>query len=116
MHMMTRNIYEPALHVAILSLAFVGFAARPGKAQAGAAITPQAQQVITFMRERKLAFERGDASAWGRHVAERCLLIEAGGRTLGKAQRMAEMGPFVGYTFSAVVNDVRAPSSETPSS
>jgi hypothetical protein len=113
MRLMTRDIYQRILHVAILNLAFVGFTARPAKAQDDVAITPQAQQVIEFMRERKHAYERGDASSWGLHVAEQCVLIEAGGRVLSKAQRMAEMGPmakmepFVGYTFSAVVNDVR---------
>ena len=110
----TRNIYQYILHVAIVSVAFAGFTACAWKAQADAPITPQAQQIIEFMRERRHSFERGDASAWGMHVAERCVLIEAGGRVLSKAQRMAEIRPvagteaFVGYTFSAVVSDIRA--------
>jgi hypothetical protein len=104
----TRDIYERILNVTILSLAFVGFTARPGKAQADAAITAQAQQVIEFMSERKHAYERGDASAWGRHVAEQCLFVKAGGRVSSKAQFMATMEPFVRYTFSALVDDVRA--------
>jgi Domain of unknown function (DUF3471) len=108
MRMVTRDIFQRILQVAILSLAGVGFTARPGRAQADAAVTPQAQQVIEFMRERKHAYERLDASAWGIHVAEQCSFIQAGGRALGKSQFIAEMVPFVGYTFSAVVSDVRA--------
>jgi len=108
MHNLRREIHQHILYVAILSLAFAGFTARPGNAQSDAAMTPQAQQVIKFMRERKHAFERVDASAWGRHVAEQCSFIESGGRVLTKAQLMAEMVPFVGYTFSAAISDVRA--------
>lgn len=76
-------------------------------AQNDSSITPQAQQVIKFMSERKHAYERGDASAWGRHVAEQCLFVEAGGRVSSKDQFLAGMEPFVGYTFSAVVDRVR---------
>ena len=65
MRMVTRDIHHHILQVVSLSLAFVGFTARPGRAQATAAITPQAQQVIEFMRERKHAYERSDASALG---------------------------------------------------
>src|SRR5450432_325308 len=108
MRLLTRDILQHIFQVAILSLAFVGFTARPGRAQADAAVTPQAQQVIEFMRERKHAYERVDASAWGKHVAEQCSFVQAGGRVLGKAQFIAEMVPFVGYTFSAVVSDVQA--------
>lgn len=114
MDLVTRDIYRPILLVSILSLALVGFTARPRKARADAVMTPQAQQVIEFMRERKHSYERGDASTWGMHVAEQCILIEAGGRVLSKAQRIMEMRPtaktggFVGYTFSAEVSDVRA--------
>jgi Domain of unknown function (DUF3471)/Domain of unknown function (DUF4440) len=108
MHMVARDIFQHILQIAILSLAFVGSTVRPGRAQADAAVTPQAQQVIEFMRERKHAYERVDASAWGMHVAEQCSFIQAGGRVLGKAQFIAEMVPFVGYTFSAVVSDVQA--------
>ena len=108
MRMVTRDIFQHIVQVAILTLGFVGFTMRPGRAQADAAVTPQAQQVIEFMRERKHAYERVDASAWGMHVAEQCSFIQAGGRVLTKAQFMAEMVPFIGYTFSAVVDDVRA--------
>jgi hypothetical protein len=107
MRLLTRDILQHIFQVAILSLAFLGFTARPGRAQADAAVTPQAQ-VIEFMRERKHAYERVDASAWGKHVAEQCSFIQAGGRVLGKAQFIAEMVPFVGYKFSAVVSDVQA--------
>lgn len=105
--MLMRDIFKHTLQVANLSLAFVGFTASLGKAQS-IAIRPPAQQVIEFMRERKHAYERNDTSAWGRHVADQCTFIQAGGRVLSKAQFIAEMAPFVGYTFSGVVDDVRA--------
>jgi hypothetical protein len=92
----------------LTTLAFVGFTASPGRAQADAAATPETQRVTEFMRARKHAYEQVDAAAWGMHVAEQCSFIEAGGRVLSKAQFIAEMVPFVGYTFSAVVSDVQA--------
>lgn len=69
--------------------------------------SPQAKRVIQFMRDRKHAFERGDASAWGAHVAENCSLVEAGGRLSTKAQ-FSHSEPFVGYKFYVEVSDVRA--------
>lgn len=116
MRKVTQDICQHILLVVILSLAFAGFTARTGKAQADAAITPQAQQVIELMRERKRAYLQSDAQAWGSHVAEQCSFIQAGGRLLTKAQFIAEMGPFVGYTFSAVISEVRAAELETLSS
>jgi hypothetical protein len=108
MRIVNRNVYQYILRVVILSFAFAGFTARPTKAQETPPITPQAQQVIEFMRERKNAYLQGNASTWGRHVAEQCLFIQAGGRVVSKPQFIAEMKPFVGYTFSAIINDVRA--------
>jgi hypothetical protein len=87
--------------------AIIGLCATIAVAQNDSVITPQAQRVIQFMRERKHAYERGDASAWGRHVSEKCTFIEAGGRVSSKAQFMAGIEPFIGYTFSALVDDVR---------
>jgi hypothetical protein len=52
--------------------AIIGLCATIAVAQNDSVITPQAQRVIQFMRERKHAYERGDASAWGRHVSEKC--------------------------------------------
>jgi len=108
MRIVTRDIFQPILQAAILSLAFVAFNASPGRAQADAAAIPETQRVTEFMRARKHAYEQVDAAAWGRNVAEQCSFIEAGGRVLGKSQFIAEMLPFVGYTFSAVVSDVQA--------
>jgi Domain of unknown function (DUF3471) len=106
-HILMRIISEHIMKVAILSVAFVGFAASPAKAQTVATTASPVQQVIQFMHERKQAYERSDPLAWGQHVAEQCTFIQVG-RVLSKAQFIAEMAPFVGYTFSGIVDDVRA--------
>ena len=105
-----RNICRHILRVAFAGVAFVAFSAHSGMAQSNPAVTvsPQAQQLIEFMRERKHAYEQSDAATWGKHVADQFLFIQAGGRVLGKAQFITEMAPFVGYKFSAVTGDVQA--------
>lgn len=79
-------------------------------ALAQVAATPNSasvQQVIQFMRERKRAYETRDAAAWGRHVAEKCSFVEAGGR-LSTRSEFSSMEGFVGYKMSVEVRDVRA--------
>lgn len=67
----------------------------------------QVKRVIQFTRDRKHAVERGDASAWGEHVAESCSFVEAGGRRSTKAQ-FSHFEQFVGYKFYVELSDVRA--------
>jgi Domain of unknown function (DUF4440) len=67
----------------------------------------QIQQVIQFMRERKHAYETRDVAAWGRHVAEKCSLVEAGGR-LSTKEQFSSMEGLVGYKLSVEVSDIRA--------
>lgn len=87
--------------IAMLSGVFVGARA------ASDAFSPQARQVIQFMRDRKLAYEKADKAAWGLHVAEKCVFVEDGGR-VSVAAEFAEMEGFVGYTMSTEISDVRA--------
>jgi hypothetical protein len=98
---MRRRIFVSAM-VLILVAAVAG-----GQAPAQQS-SPELRQVIEFMRERKHAYERTDVAVWGKHVAERCTFVEAGGRVLDKAEFVGEIKPFVGYTFTVVVEDVRA--------
>jgi hypothetical protein len=65
------------------------------------------QQVIQFMRERKHAYETRDAAAWGRHVAEKCSFVEAGGR-LSTKEQFSSLEALVGYKMSVEVSDIRA--------
>jgi hypothetical protein len=57
------------------------------------------------MRDRKHAFERGDAAACA-HADEKCSFVEAGGRLSNKGQ-FSHLEPFIGYTFSAEVSEIR---------
>jgi hypothetical protein len=78
------------------------------KSQAASAqFNPQVQQVIQFMRERKRAYETRDAATWGRHVAEKCSFVEAGGR-LSTKEEFSSLDGLVGYEMSVEVSDVRA--------
>ena len=101
---MYRRIMQLSLLICVVAGLRSPFAS--GQAQS-AQYSPQVQHVIQFMRDRKHAFERGDAAAWGAHVADKCSFVEAGGRLSNKAQ-FSHLEPFVGYKFSAEVSDVRA--------
>jgi hypothetical protein len=87
------------------------FALRPehaATAQASSAqFSPQTQQVIQFMRERKHAYETRDVAAWRRHVADRCSFVEAGGR-LSTKEQFSSMEGLVGYKLSIEISDIRA--------
>ena len=72
------------------------------------ASSPAVEQVKRINEERIRAFSRGDASAWGLHVAENCVFIESSGRLSTKAEWISGIKPTVGYTHSLEVSDVRA--------
>jgi hypothetical protein len=98
-------------NVARVILAISMIVARPGKSGMAQVTSPQysaqVQQVIQFMRERKHAYETRDAAAWGRHVAEKCSFVEAGGRLSTKSE-FSSMEGLIGYKMSVEVSDVRA--------
>ena len=98
-------------NLARVALAIFLFVLRPEQfatAQvAPAQYSPQVQQVIQFMHERKHAYETRDAGAWGKHVADKCSFVEAGGRLTTKDE-FSSMEGFVGYKMSVEVSDIRA--------
>ena len=72
---MSENLARVILAISIIF-------ARPGKSGMAQVTSPQysaqVQQVIQFMRERKHAYEKRDAAAWGRHVPEKCSFVRSG--------------------------------------
>lgn len=95
------------MQILVLICGIVGLSPNFARAQASPVYSPQVERVIQFMRDRKHAFERADAAAWGAHVAEKCVFVETGGRLSTKAQ-FSHFEPFIGYKFYVEVTDVRA--------
>jgi hypothetical protein len=98
-------------NVARVFLAIFVVVVRPERFAIAEAAPPQrsahVQLVTQYMRERKHAYETRDAVAWGRHVAEKCSFVEAGGRLSTKDQ-FSSLEGLVGYKLSVEVSDVRA--------
>lgn len=65
-------------------------------------------QVMRINEDMMRAFDRGDATAWGQHVAENVVLIDSSGRLNTKAELIAGITATVGYTHTIVASDIRA--------
>ena len=90
-----------------LALATIQFLNRRCQAQPGPmGNPPSVEQVIQINKERIQAFEKGDAAAWGKHVAENCVLIDSVGRVATKAEYVAGIGLPIGYTHTFELLDV----------
>jgi hypothetical protein len=75
---------------------------------ASVASSPAVEQVMHINKERLRAFNRGDSSGWGLHVAENCVFIESSGRLITKAEWISAIRPTVGYMHTIKVSDVWA--------